>query len=302
MNASSAFLDGLVDYAGLFPPESRDMPGAVAGYREARDLHPGMLGRFICPERRLEQLADLIGDESDPWPLSVIVSPREDDWSRGIADRAVSMRVVRDAMWSVAHFEMAEATVPADIAGQPALAAVLASARTSLEDLFDILVFEVPLPSGSQEIESFVAAAAEAAVGAKLRTGGETPAAVPSPRDVARFIAACVDAELHFKATAGLHHPIRHFDSGLGARRHGFMNVIGAGILAVVHGLDVETIEKIVAEEDTWAFELSPDRFRWRELAADADQIGEARATTVLSYGSCSFTEPLADLREMQVL
>jgi hypothetical protein len=302
VNAADAFLSGLIDYAGLFPPENRDMEGAVAGYREARRLRPGLLNRFICPDRRLEELAPLIEGEDQPWPLSVIVTPDPEDWSRQIADRAVSLAVVRDAMWEVAHFDLAEAGVPSAIATQPALAAILASARTSLEALFETMVFEVPTRRGTDHIESFVGAAAEAGVGAKLRLGGSDPSDFPSPGVVARFIVACVENGVYFKTTAGLHDPIRHFDSEMRTRRHGFLNVVGASILAHAHSLPVDTVISIVEDEDSWAFELSPDRFRWRELSADAGQITAARSQAALGYGSCSFTEPVEHLRRLQII
>src|SRR5712692_2981712 len=44
---------------------------------------------------------------------------------------------------------------------------------------------------------------------AKLRTGGVKPEMIPAVGDVAAFIAACAERRLAFKATAGLHHPVR---------------------------------------------------------------------------------------------
>ena len=44
---------------------------------------------------------------------------------------------------------------------------------------------------------------------AKVRTGGLTPEAFPAPADLARFLYRCAKARVPFKATAGLHHPIR---------------------------------------------------------------------------------------------
>ena len=78
-SASAAFLQGLIDYAGLFPPESRDMPGAIEGFQEARSLRPEMVNRFIVPDKRLEELAQLLHDVDEPWPLAVTITAPEGD-------------------------------------------------------------------------------------------------------------------------------------------------------------------------------------------------------------------------------
>ncbi|MBE0564871.1 MAG: hypothetical protein IH621_02865, partial [Krumholzibacteria bacterium] len=56
--AFRAFMEGLIDYAGLFPPAGLDMPAAVAGYAAHRTLPEAwMLGRFIAPAEALPAFA-----------------------------------------------------------------------------------------------------------------------------------------------------------------------------------------------------------------------------------------------------
>ncbi len=302
-SASAAFLKGLIDYAGLFPPESRDMAGAIEGFIEARALRPQMVNRFIIPDKRLEELAGLLDGVAEPWPLAVTITAPEGDWSRGLADDVVSLRVVRDAMLPVATFDVAEARIPEDVVRDPAIAAILSSARASLATLFDLVLFEVPVTGDWQEeMPQTLQAIAEANAGAKIRCGGATPEHFPSPEQIAVFIARCLDLSIPFKATAGLHHPIRHWDPDPGVMRHGFLNVVGAAVLAGYGAFDTEVLTEMIAEEDITAFHLTRARFRWRGYIAGPAEVTRARDTFILGYGSCSFTEPLADLAKMGVI
>jgi hypothetical protein len=136
---------------------------------------------------------------------------------------------------------------------------------------------------------------------AKLRTGGVTPEAIPSVAEVAAFILACADRRLPFKATAGLHHPVRAchpltYEGGAPqAALHGFLNVFLAAAFAW-HG--ERRIEPILAEEDSAAFRFGTWA-RWRDWSLEVPQIHDARRQFAHAFGSCSFEEPLADLRHL---
>ena len=139
---------------------------------------------------------------------------------------------------------------------------------------------------------------------AKIRTGGLTPDAIPSVEHVARFITSCACKRLPFKATAGLHHPIRSmqplsYEAGaLYALMHGFINVLLASAFAW-NGKKQPVIEAILAEEDAAAFRFD-ESAHWRNLKLDVKQISAARENFVHSFGSCSFTEPLESLRRFK--
>lgn len=279
------------------------MAGAVEGFRDARALQSWMVDRFICPDRRLEELADFLDDEPDPWPLSVVIAAPFGDWSKGIADGARSLAVVKLAMRDVARFEIAELKIPADLVDEPALAARLGSVRASLADLFDTVLFEVNLGDRwRQSLPMQLRAIDEAQSGAKIRCGGLEKGDFPSPEQAAAFIRLTGEAGIPFKATAGLHHPIRHWDYAPGVMRHGFLNITGAAVLGRALGLDEAELTEIVAEEDPDAFELSELSFRWRHRAVTVDEIEPVRTGLMLGYGSCSFTEPVADLVELGML
>lgn len=120
---------------------------------------------------------------------------------------------------------------------------------------------------------------------AKVRCGG---ASVPEVADLARFIRACRERELVFKATAGLHRAVH--DDG----EHGFVNLLAA----VVFGNE----ESALAESDPAAFSLGPDGFTWRGRSAGAAELGRARRERFQSIGSCSFFEPVDELAALEVL
>ncbi len=139
---------------------------------------------------------------------------------------------------------------------------------------------------------------------AKLRTGGVTPQAIPPVADVAAFITACAERRLAFKATAGLHHPVRspqaltYETDAPRAVMHGFLNVFLAAAFAW-HG--DRNLEPILAETDPTAFRFD-ERGHWRDRSLSADQVREARQQFAHSFGSCSFEEPIRDLEALGLL
>jgi hypothetical protein len=139
-------------------------------------------------------------------------------------------------------------------------------------------------------------------IGLKIRTGGLTPEAFPSEADVAFFIARCQLAMAPWKATAGLHHPRRHWDAGIKVWHHGFLNVFGAGLLARTNPLTEANIVEILADREGENFRFEPDRFAWKDWTCTTAQIVECRMTSATTFGSCSFAEPCEDLAVMGLI
>jgi hypothetical protein len=139
---------------------------------------------------------------------------------------------------------------------------------------------------------------------AKIRTGGVKPDAVPSVGDVATFIRHCADRHLAFKATAGLHHPVRaeypltYAPDAPRAVMHGFLNVFLAAAFAWNGDRD---LEPVLAETDPEAFGFD-DHVRWRDRSLDAAQVRRARIHFAHCFGSCSFEEPVHDLETLGLL
>ena len=127
--------------------------------------------------------------------------------------------------------------------------------------------------------------------GYKLRCGGLVAASVPSPEVVALTICGCLGWALPLKFTAGLHHPIRHFDTGLKTSMHGFLNVFVAGVLAVARQLTADQVREIIEDKEPSNFVFDDKELRWKTLRASTKQITAARRKAIISFGSCSFDE-----------
>ena len=139
-------------------------------------------------------------------------------------------------------------------------------------------------------------AVADRGAGAKVRCGGATPDMFPSPAELAHFVCGCRDRGLAFKATAGLHHPIR---DGIA---HGFLNLLGAAVLAHADGAEPRDLVAVLLEEDAGAFAVTDEAFTVRGRAFGADAVAAARERLFVGYGSCSFSEPVEDLRGLRIL
>jgi hypothetical protein len=139
---------------------------------------------------------------------------------------------------------------------------------------------------------------------AKIRTGGLTPDVIPPADAIAGFLQECAARRLPFKATAGLHHPIRslrpltYATNAPHAVMHGFVNVFTAAAFAW-HGSDPALLLDLLNDVDSHAFSFREEDFSWRGHTLTTAQLMEARRDFAHSFGSCSFEEPVADLREL---
>jgi hypothetical protein len=312
-NGRRAFLEGLIDYAGLFPPASLGMVEAVAGYRAARSgPRHWMVDRFIVPASRLEELATQLvrvatADEPQ-WRISVILDGVADRWIEEVATDIDRARSFGTELEPLATLVMAELKIPPRLAGDAVLAAEAGEVARAVARLGPAMpMFEVPTYD-DDALAPTLGALADArqergiVLGAKIRCGGLVAEAFPSPKTVSRFILGCRDLDLPFKATAGLHHPFRHEDPATGFTHHGFINVITAAVLARALGLEADDVTDILNEHDPDAFTVSDTDVRWRSQAATPEQVADARSQFSMGYGSCSFDEPTADLEHLGIL
>ncbi len=152
------------------------------------------------------------------------------------------------------------------------------------------------------------AATGQGKLRAKIRTGGVTADLIPSPEEAARFIAVCAEQKVGFKATAGLHHPLRsefpltYEAHSPRATMHGFLNVFAAAVVAFSLDVTTEQLAAIIASETATELSLAGPRMRVGQFEISAEQIAVARQQGIESFGSCSFDEPTKEIEALGFL
>jgi len=280
-------LGGLIDYAGLFPPTALPLADVVrnyAGYRESADRWA--LGHLVIPATSLAELVELVPDGVRPWRINALVG---DDITADaaciLAARSTSRVYIDTAEVRASTCEAVEAAVHA-----------LARVRT--------VYVEIPV---SADPSSLVRAVANAGVRAKIRTGGITAEMFPAASECAQFIASCWKYHVSFKATAGLHHPVAgtydltYENEAPRGGMFGFLNLFLAAAFTS-KGVSPHELEAVLTETDPRRFHFDDDGVSWREHTLSFDDIQAMRESFGMSFGSCSFREPIDDLHALGLL
>ena len=304
-------LDGLFDYAGLFPPARLPLAGAVARFAAHRaGPEAPLVGRFVLPAREAGALAAALPSSDAPVRLALIGTGGADTdaFFHGVeADLDGVCAALQDAPHLLP--DVYEVRLPDAVVAEPGAVGALvervhvALATSGLAGL--ALAFEVPV-HGVTAPESLAALADVLATQEgmlKLRTGGPAAADVPAPEALAAALVADRDARVRFKCTAGLHHPVYAPAGGPdGAPMHGFLNVFGGATLLHAGAVPPEVLPDVLREAYAGAFALGADgSFTWRETTIPADAVRAARGWAT-GFGTCSIDEPVDDLRALGLL
>jgi hypothetical protein len=287
----------VIDYAGTFPPASLELGQAVAAYARARggDAAP-LLGRFV--------LAAGVWDRFEPpalaaaptaWPISVVVPGSDPGLTPTYEDLASCIAGFNNRWQGRAQIVAVEyPVVEGDALDR------LADGYAHTLDVF----IEVPYgPDCRRRVDAVKARG----LFVKLRAGGVAPAAFPSVDELTDALCACAEAGVTFKATAGLHHawrgsyPVTAEPMAETATMHGFLNVIVAAALAY-RGASRSTIVGALAETDRNAFSFTLDQVAWRGHPVDRDELAGFRRRFFRAFGSCSFDDPVRELRSAGLL
>jgi hypothetical protein len=288
-----ALLAHSIDYAGMFPPCSLELEPALRNQSDyVRSNNAWMLNSFVLPVDKFEAAAQGLPLFNKKHPLRVSALAAKGAELRKTAEAI--RQFTRDSVdvVSVVQLEMA---LPGDVDF-----AWLRDARATVGDLKLHVFWEAP-PDVAEEMIGLLSQLKEPRFGYKLRTGGVRPDAFPNSVQIAEALLAATQHHVPIKFTAGLHHPIRQFRDEVGTQMHGFLNVLGAAVLASEHHWDEGQIVQMLEDERPTSFSFDETIFAWREWEIAAERI-HARRKYVTSFGSCSFDEPREDLRVLNLL
>ncbi|MGO8877863.1 MAG: hypothetical protein ACLQNG_19155 [Acidimicrobiales bacterium] len=274
-----SMLAGLLDDAALFPPGNAEMRRAVPDHRRyGASWYGRLVGPFVIPDARLEELAPEVGEgpAGSSFELSVIVT--------GGLDALESTLEATGVGWRMAGVEI-------PLGGHEGAPERARRAVRLLQQRRGIHAF-VEVPPG-REHEDVLDALEGTGIDAKLRTGGLVAEAFPADRDVARFLVACVERRIAFKCTAGLHAAVRHRSADEGFERQGFVNLILASH-AALHRSTVSEVTAFLAEQDEATVVGA--------LQALGDEALAETRQCFRSFGTCSVEEPVVDLLRLGLL
>ncbi|MGL4622502.1 hypothetical protein [Chroococcidiopsis sp.] len=279
-----ALLTSVVDYAGLFPPAKLDLRQAMENYvQDSASPYAWMLNRFVIPISRLSEFAELLSAFSlKHWSLSVILS--------GLQSEIEQLR-------SLNHSDnVAIAALEFSPLSPPEIERVLPDLPTGVEAFF-----EIPF---NRDLEPYLKVLRHTGTAAKIRTGGATIGAFPSVTQLSQCMYLFAEAQIPFKATAGLHHPLpakyplTSEPDSPATLMHGFLNV--ATLAALAYWQKVTPTEALeLLQESSNTFQFKQDSICWRDRCLDILEIEAARQHFFRSFGSCSFQEPVNDLKHV---
>lgn len=312
------FMSKLIDYAGLFPPASLDLKSAFYNYLNyiSKSPYSWMMAKFICPVSKLTELDKLIENEKITfgYPLSFSVLGSSSVHSSEFLDSiSRDVNLINNFITKYSgmiNIDAFEVRLPNDIFSIKCDRVLQDMIRLTSEKLEKIngkqlcLFFEAlpdeNLPALAEAISAHIKTGGKS--GYKLRTGGVEASAFPPSEKIAFAIMTCKEYEVPMKFTAGLHHPIRHYNDSVKTKMHGFINVFSAGILHCCYNFERDVMVEMLSDENPENFKFTDNSMQWKNLIVLASKVEEVRKNFMLSYGSCSFDEPVDDLKKLNLL
>lgn len=294
--AKRALMEEMIDYAGLFPPAELAMLPAVMAYADYREGERSWaLGRFVLPAARLDEFLNAQENlAGDAWRLSGILGPEVERELEAVAE---FNRKAVGAVMNTVEVKVRDATE-------------INRVRDHLPE--DVTVYFETAP---ELMHALLPAVLDRGGRAKLRCGGVVEKAIPAVPAVTEFVACCAELQLPFKATAGLHYPLRGVHPLSGAANapkgtmHGFVQLFTAAAMAwrAVHERHVVPREAMTAcllDREASHWRLDEESLTWRGsgtvLTWKADELRRLRSEFAMSFGSCEFYEPLNGLTALE--
>ncbi|MDN5743639.1 MAG: hypothetical protein L0H31_00795 [Nocardioidaceae bacterium] len=274
---------GLLDDAAIFPPGNLPLAEAVRAHLAHRAApYAALLGPLVVGIGDLPALGEITAAlPAASLELAVTVP------SPGYVLTAVErVRAIPAARLSTLEVAVPDGVAALDVV--PVLDTALGTALDTVPDSPLDVTGYVEVPRDERRA-SLLATLAGSAYRAKFRTGGVRADLHPDEAELAAAITGAVRAGVAFKATAGLHHAVRNTDTVTGFEQHGFLNVLVATDAAVA-GADEATVHAWLAERNG------------ARLAARVADLSPAVREVLCSFGTCSITEPVAELTDLGLL
>lgn len=324
-------MDGLIDYAGLFPPAKLPLNEAIDEYLvHLKGDNSWMLGRFIIPISQFKDLEQFIPlfEGLEPLRLSVLGGGgnSDEEYLNNIEQNIIDINKFREKYPGEITIDVIECKLATNSPSKKII-----KKATNLLNQNDLIHYhefaELPYVGidysteldetswDSEVVETIAMISKIDNAGIKLRCGGVIKEAFPSIEKVAAMIQACALNQVPMKFTAGLHHPLRHFEEQYDCDMHGFVNVFGAGVLAsnfeqpqhsqekyrmfilLSHMIDDDNPENFSFDDSKLTWKVGDDRDTRFEM--NLEKIKDVRKNRAISYGSCSFEEPIDDLKQL---
>ncbi len=286
-----ALVAGLVDDAAVFPPGNASVPDAVRRHREHRAAwYAPLIGPLVVPDSELAQVSRVLldagglddaADPEDRLAVSAVIG----SGAGGLV--ALARRDLPGLQVVAAEIALRDLD---DLTGNARRVAAAAEAL----DPDEVSVF-VEVPFGPGWIGAVEVIEAAGLLG-KIRTGGLEPDAYPTADRLAQQLSVLIEADLPFKATAGLHRawPNRVTDErGQTLHQHGFVTVLMA-VEALIDGAGTDAAVDLLGLDD-------PGRIYTALQGWDAAAVARVRRR-FRSFGCCGVSEPVDDLVTLGLL
>lgn len=296
-----ALLEQSIDYAGMFPPCSLELEGALinqAGYVHSDDSW--MLNAFVLPVGQFDAARQFLPQFDPMRPLCIsALGPRTENaaaFCEALEETDEAIRSLSAHNVDLVSIRQLEMSLPDDVDS-----GLLDEARSILGSL--PAFWEAPAGKAERTIALLAehnSNADRATFGYKLRTGGVSADAFPASAQIAPALVAPATHQVPIKFTAGLHHPLRQYREEVQTKMHGFLNVLGAAVLAAEHRWDAAQTTAMLEDEDGSSFKFDDEFFAWRDWKIDLQRLRDRRRF-VTTFGSCSFDEPREDLRALKL-
>jgi len=285
----------------MFPPASLKLGPALTNHaRYVREPESWMLNAFVLPVGQFEAAKHFLSQFEPAYPLTIsALGPRTENaaaFRDALIETDAAIRSLSALNVDLVSITQLEMFLPGDVDSD-----ILNEARSIAGSL--PAFWEAPAERASSTIALLAdhnSNVDRPTFGYKMRTGGVTANAFPTSAQIAAALVTPAH-RVPTKFTAGLHHPLRQYREEVQTKMHGFLNVLGAAVLAAEHKWDAAQTTEMLEDEFAGSFKVDDEFFAWRDWKIDIRRLKDRRRCAT-SFGSCSFDEPRDDLRALKLL